>query len=166
MVPADQPGYFHNARIPGASFLKSADFHEMFLDANVFINVPILKNHRTAQLTIGMKNYMGIVWARDQWHRTDLEACIADCPLVRKPDLTVVDAYAVMMTHGPRGHSKDDIMLLKNLLVSTDMLAAEFAAAKIFGTDPMNIEYLKIASEKKSLGNSDLSKISIKKISL
>jgi uncharacterized protein (DUF362 family) len=166
MVPGDNPGYYHNTAIPGSAVLKSADFHETFLESDVFINVPVLKNHRMAQLTIGMKNYMGVVWARDQWHRTDLEACIADCPLVRKPDLTVVDAYAVMMTNGPRGHSKGDVSILKNLLVSTDMLAADVAAAKIFGTDPMNIGYLKKASESGLLGNSDLSQLSIKKILL
>ncbi len=166
MVPADNPGYYHNTRIPGASFLKSGDFHETFLDANVFINVPILKSHSMAGLTIGLKNYMGVVWDRGFWHRTDLDACIADCPLVRKPDLTVVDAYAVLASNGPRGLSRGDVKVLKNLLVSTDMLAADFAAAKIFGMDPINIGYLNRASERKLLGNSDLGQIKIKKISL
>jgi uncharacterized protein (DUF362 family) len=136
------------------------------MDANVFINVPVLKSHSMSQLTIGMKNYMGVVWDRDYWHRNGLDECIADCPLIRKPDLTVVDAYAVLAANGPRGYSKGDVKLFKNLLVSTDMLAAEVAAAKIFGKEPMNIGYIKRAAEKKLLGNSDLTRLKIQKISL
>ncbi len=166
VMVANSPSYYKTAKIPGASLLQSADFHETFMDANVFINVPVLKSHGSTQLTIGMKNYMGVVWDRRFWHRSDLEQCIADCPLIRKPDLTVVDAYAVLATNGPRGFSKGDVKLFKNLLVSTDMLAADVAAAKIFGTNPMNIGYIKRAAEKKLLGNSDLAQLKIQKISL
>jgi uncharacterized protein (DUF362 family) len=163
---ANDPAYYKRAKIPGAALLQNADFHETFMDSNVFINMPILKSHGMTGLTIGFKNYMGVVWDRQFWHRNGLDECIADCPLIRQPDLTVVDAYAVLAKNGPRGHSTDDVRIMKNLLVSTDMLAADVAAAKIFGNDPMSIGYLKLASERKILGNAKLEQIKIKKISL
>ena len=54
-------------------------------------------------MTIGMKNNMGIVWDRGDWHRSGLHQCIADFSTVRKPDLTIVDAYRMLMRHGPPG---------------------------------------------------------------
>lgn len=44
--------------------LKSTTEHELILDCDVFINVPILKNHSSAELTMAMKNLMGNVWDR------------------------------------------------------------------------------------------------------
>lgn len=39
------------------------------LDCDVWINVPILKHHGGANLTISMKNHMGIVWDRGAFHK-------------------------------------------------------------------------------------------------
>lgn len=44
--------------------MKKAKVHEAILNCDVWINVPILKNHGGANLTISMKNHMGIVWDR------------------------------------------------------------------------------------------------------
>ena len=84
------------------------------LDCDVWINVPILKNHGGANLTISMKNHMGIVWDRGFFHQNDLQQCIADiCTLQKKAVLNVVDAYRIMKTNGPRGRSASDVVLAK-----------------------------------------------------
>ena len=44
--------------------LKSAKIHEALIEADAWINVPVLKNHGGAKMTCAMKNYMGIVWDR------------------------------------------------------------------------------------------------------
>ncbi|NNG27340.1 MAG: tat (twin-arginine translocation) pathway signal sequence, partial [Ignavibacteriaceae bacterium] len=46
-----------------------------------------------------------------------------------------------------------------------DIVAADAAAAKLFGLDPQNIDYIKIASEMK-LGELDLNKLNINRIIL
>lgn len=165
IAPGSTEDYFHEVTIPGAKNLTSAKVHELILGSDVFINVPILKNHDSARLTMSMKNLMGIVWDRREWHANDLHQCIADFPLYRKPDLNVLDAYYVMKRNGPRGISQEDVMTMKAQLISTDMVAIDAAGAKLFGLDPKDIRYIQIAAQQ-NVGRADLDHLSIKRISL
>ncbi|MFA6469691.1 MAG: DUF362 domain-containing protein [Bacteroidota bacterium] len=165
IVPGNTEGYYHPVTISGGRNLKDAKVHELILEADVFINVPILKSHGGAQLTMSMKNLMGIVWDRGTWHRNDLHQCIADFATYRKPDLNILDAYSVMKTNGPRGVSEDDVVTMKSLLISTDMVTIDAAGAKLFGIDPYDIRHIRLAEEQK-VGTAALGNLSIKRISL
>src|SRR5690606_19243584 len=104
VLPAHQESYYRSVSLPKGRSLKETKIHQAILDADKWINVPILKNHGGAQLTISMKNYMGIVWDRGFFHANDLQQCIADvCTYAKRPVLNVVDAYRLMKTSGPRG---------------------------------------------------------------
>ena len=164
-VSGNSERYYDEVTIPAGKRLTTAKVHELILESDVFINVPILKNHSSAELTISMKNLMGIVWDRRYWHRNDLHQCIADFTSFRKPDLNVIDAYYVMKKNGPRGVSKADVLTMKSQIISSDIVAADAAAAKLFGLDPQDIDYIKIASEMK-LGELDLNKLNINRIIL
>jgi uncharacterized protein (DUF362 family) len=163
--PAHMEGYYHEVSIPNGKSLKKTKEHELILDSDVFINVPVLKNHDGARLTISMKNLMGNVWNRGYWHRNDLHQCIADYAGYRKPTLNIVDAYNVMKQNGPRGVSVEDVVQMKSLLISTDMVAIDTASAKLFGMDPADIRYLQIAAEQKT-GRMDLENLRIKRITI
>ncbi len=165
MLSADSAGYYRTVPVPKGQRLTEAQVHEALLDADVFINAPVLKNHSSSMLTIGMKNLMGVVWDRMYWHRNDLHQCIADFSSFRKPDLTVVDAYNVMKRNGPRGVSANDVVNMKAQLVSTDPVAADAAAAKLFGMEPSDIRHIQLASDM-NLGSMDLKKLSINRIKL
>lgn len=165
VVPGDRERYYVDVRVPGADVLKSAKVHELILESNVFINVPVLKHHGSSRLTIAMKNLMGIVWDRGYWHRSGLHECIADFAMFRQPDLNVVDAYRVMMRNGPSRASAADISLKKNLLLSRDIVAADAAAALVFGEEPERVKYIQLAADK-NVGNMNLSELNIKKIAL
>jgi uncharacterized protein (DUF362 family) len=108
---------------------------------------------------------MGVVWDRGYWHRNDLHQCIADFASFRAPDLTVVDAYNVMMRNGPRGVSVNDVVSMKAQVISTDFVAADAAAAKLFGTEPADIRHIQIASDM-HLGQMNLADLSIHRIRL
>lgn len=163
VVSGDSEGYYHEMTAKGASKLTSAKIHELVLSSDVFINVPVLKNHGSTGLTIGMKNMMGVVWDRGFWHRSDLHKCIAEFNLYRKPDLNVIDAYYVMKRNGPRGVSKEDVIKMKSMLISKDIVAVDAASAKLFGTDPADVEYIKYAHDLK-IGNMNLDKLSINRL--
>ena len=60
MVPGNSKRYYQRVDVPEGHVLKEALVHELYLDADVFINVPVLKNHIATKLTIGMKNLMGV----------------------------------------------------------------------------------------------------------
>ncbi|MDD2337873.1 MAG: DUF362 domain-containing protein [Geobacteraceae bacterium] len=165
MVSADSEGYYQRVSLPMGKRLTETMVHEALLNADVFINVPVLKHHSSAMVTIGMKNLMGVVWDRGYWHRNDLHQCIADFASFRKPDLTVVDAYNVMKRNGPRGVSVNDVVAMKAQIVSKDPVAADSAAAKLFGVDPADIRHIQIAAEM-NLGRMNLQDLSINRIKL
>jgi uncharacterized protein (DUF362 family) len=151
--------------IPNAKVLKQALVHKLYLDADVIINVPILKTHGGGRMTSAMKNLMGVVWDRGFWHKNGLHECIADFPLVeKKVNLSVIDAFTVMKSNGPRGISFSDLVLKRMQVLSTDMVLADTACAKILGMDPNDIPYLKMA-ENLGYGTMNLEGSSIKRIS-
>lgn len=154
---------YKSVSVPKGKSLKDAKVHEMILNCDVFINVPVLKHHGGALASFAMKNLMGIVWDRGYWHRNDLQQCIADMASYRKPDLNIIDAYRVIKRNGPKGVSVNDVSLEKSQIISTDIVAADASAARIFGKEPDAIGHIKIAGEM-GLGQIDLTKLNINRI--
>lgn len=163
VVTGKSDGMYQQVEIKQGKSLKSAKVHELILSSDVFINVPILKHHDSTSLSIAMKNLMGVVLDRGYWHRNNLAQCIADFPTFKKPTLNIVDAYRVMMKNGPRGVSVADVAIMKAQLISTDMVAIDAAATKLFGKNPMDIAYIKNAHDM-GIGNANLDKLNIKRI--
>ena len=166
IVPGNSESYYREVTIPNGKKLTRAKVHEMVLDSDVFINVPILKNHSSTRITGALKNMMGVVWDRGYWHSNNLNQCIADYALFsKKPSLNIMDAYNVMMRNGPRGVSKDDLSNMKSLLISTDWVALDAAGAKMMGLEPSKIEHLAIAAEM-GIGKIDLTTLNIHRIKM
>lgn len=145
--------------------LKSTKVHKLILESDVFINVPVLKDHGGAKLSLSMKNLMGIVWDRRYYHKNDLHQCIADFVSFKKPDLNVVDGFRVMKKNGPRGVSVNDVATMKYQILSTDMVAADTAATKVFGIETSQVKHIGLA-EDLGVGTTDLDSLNIKRISI
>lgn len=165
VVPGNAESYYHEVDIIKGIKLKKAKVHELILESDVFINVPVLKHHSSADLSIAMKNLMGVVWDRMFWHRNNLHQCIADYSTHRKPDLNVIDGYRVMMKNGPRGVSVNDVVSYKTLILSPDIVAADAAATKVFGSEPEDIGYIVKAAEL-GVGTYNLDSLNINRIKL
>jgi uncharacterized protein (DUF362 family) len=166
MVPGNSESYYQEVTIKNGKKLTKDKVHELIMSSDVFINMPVLKHHSSTRMTINMKNLMGVVWDRGYWHRNNLHQCIADfATYERKPHLNIVDAYNVMMKNGPRGVSKADVVVMKSQILSTDMVAADSAAAKMFGAEPETVPYIKYANEM-GVGKMDLNSLKIKRIIL
>lgn len=166
VVPANAESYYQEIEIPGAVKLKKAKVHEVLLDTDVFINVPILKDHNSTRMTASLKNTMGLVWDRGYWHSGGLDQCIADFALFeKKPALNIIDCYNVMVKHGPQGVSKEDVVQMKSQIITTDWVAGDAAAAKMLGVPVEKISYIPIA-HKMGLGNMNLESLNIKRIKM
>ncbi len=165
MVTGKSEKMYREVKIPKGKVLKSAKVHELVLDSDVMINVPVLKCHGGAVLSLSMKNLMGVVWDRRFWHSNDLHQCIADFATFRNPDLIVIDAYNVLKRNGPKGVSVDDVAQMKHQILATDMVAADTAAAKVFGTDINQVKHITLA-ESYMVGTTKLETLNIKRISL
>lgn len=170
VMPGHQESYYRQVSIPKGIVLKEAKIHEAILDSDVWINVPVLKHHGGARLSISMKNHMGIVWDRRFFHRNNLQQCIADvCLLDKKAVLNVVDAYRTLKTNGPRGKSEADVVLTKSLFLSQDIVAVDTAAAKFFGQiEDIPLDHVKHIEngQKLNIGSMDLEKMNIKRIQI
>ncbi len=170
VVPAHEESYYRTVSLPKGKSLKSAKVHEAILDSDVWINVPVLKNHGGAKMSISMKNHMGIVWDRGFFHSHDLQQCIADiCTLEKAAVLNVVDAYRLIKTNGPRGKSEADVVLSKGLFISQDIVAIDTAATSFFNqVRDMPLESVGHLAKAQALnlGTMDIDKLNVKKIKM
>ncbi len=166
VVPANSENYYQAITIPGARILKSAKVHELVLEADVFINVPVLKNHDSTRMTCCMKGMMGVVWDRAFWHRNNLNQCIADYALFsKKPALNIIDCYNVITKNGPQGVSKEDVANLQSQIITPDWVAGDAAGAKMLGLDPSSVEYIPLAYQM-GIGDMNLESLNIKRIKM
>ena len=155
--------------VPKGKKLKTAEVLSDVIESDVFINFPIPKHHFATELTLGMKNFIGIVWDMEQLHKIDLHQCIADINTVRKPDLVVMDAIRILTTNGPKGPGKTED--IGEVITSTDIVAADAYAATFFKHPktrqpfkPEEIRFVKNAYDL-GLGEINLSKVRVKRVS-
>jgi uncharacterized protein (DUF362 family) len=156
---------YREVAIPNGIKLKSAKVHQLVLDSDVFFNVPVLKHHSGSLMTASMKNLMGVVWDRGFYHNNDLHQTIADFLTFKKPALNILDAYHPMMRNGPRGTSPDDCVEMRAMLISTDPVLVDAAAAKMMGHEVDKVTHVKLAAQMK-IGSSDLEHADIRRFKL
>jgi uncharacterized protein (DUF362 family) len=142
--------------------LETVEIISDLLDANVFINIPIAKHHSATDVTLSMKNLMGINWNRVYFHQNGLHQAIADLSTVVKPDLIVMDANRILLTNGPGGpgQTRDD----KTVIAGTDPVAVDSYSTTLFNRTPSDIRHIQYAYEL-GVGEIDLKKLNIKEIS-
>lgn len=135
------------------------------VEADTLINVPVAKQHSLSGLTLGMKNWIGGVggsrWALHQ----DIHQSIVDLAQFFEPALTVIDAIRIMTRNGPSGGSSGDVSLRNTLLVSNDPVAADAAAATLFGRQPATLGFIRLG-ERAGLGSSDPGGLERKRVAL
>ncbi len=143
--------------------------------ADKLINVPIAKHHSLAKLTLSMKNLMGLVGGSRSSIHWNISQKLADLANYFRPALNIVDAYRIMVKHGPSGGRDDDVVLMNKTIASPDIVAADTMAASLFvdvkdkdgetvsqfsGLDPRSIGYIQTA-DSMGLGTSDQNKMDI-----
>lgn len=151
--------------LPAGETLKKAQFYDGALDADVLINVPIPKHHSLAQLTIGMKNFLGVIRDRPEMHAS-LNQKLVDLNQFLLPTLTIVDAVRILTANGPTGGNLDDVRKLDTVIATHDGVAADAYAATLFGwSDPNRLLYVKYGAER-GIGRSDLANLKIEEIAV
>jgi len=115
-------------------------------EADRVINVPVVKHHSLARVTLGMKNWIGaLVGNRSQLHQR-LSQVTAELGSVFKPTLTVIDATRIMTGGGPTGGSLALVEPLDRIAVATDPVAADTWGATLLDLGPQEVPYLDIAA--------------------
>lgn len=165
LVPGNDEVMYREVAIPRGVKLRSARVHRLVLDSDVWFNVPVLKSHSGSLMTAALKNHMGVVWDRRFYHGNDLHQCIADFATFKAPTLNILDAWHPMVRNGPRGRAESDVVELRSLLASTDIVALDAAAAKMLGHDPAAIRHIPLAAAL-GVGTMDLEAVDIRRLSL
>jgi uncharacterized protein (DUF362 family) len=159
---------YKKVEIPKGKKLQEAEFIQDVLETDVYISLPLPKQHFATEVTLGLKNAMGTVWDMELLHKIDLHQCIADINTIRKPDLMVVDAIRILTTNGPKGPGKTED--IGEVCAATDPVAADAYCASYFKHPKTGkpfksaeIRFIKNAYDL-GLGEMNLSKVRMKKV--
>jgi uncharacterized protein (DUF362 family) len=123
-------------------------------EADRVINVPVVKHHSLARVTVGMKNWIGAVVGRRNSLHQRLAQVTAELGAAFRPTLTVVDATRVLTGGGPTGGSLALVRADDRIAVCTDPVAADAWGAAVLDTGPRDLPHLEIAA-RLGLGTTD-----------
>ena len=163
---ADRVIYFDeeelvDVEIEGARLYRKAKIFKPFLDADRVINLPKMKTHLAGTVTLGIKNWQGIIpnihpsGEQQDVHRLDLGQKCADLLRVRKADLTFVDGLIAMEGQGPHAGTPREMNLM---IAGVDTVAVDAVAAYVMGFETVEIPAVRIAATE-GLGVRDFDKI-------
>lgn len=154
---------FREVPIPGGVAIRSWPLYLEALEADKLINVPIAKHHGLSKLTLGLKNWMGIMGGnRGQIHQK-LDDALVDLATVVKPTLTVIDAVRILTAHGPQGGSLSDVKKLDLVAAGTDPVALDAWGATLFGRTGADLAFV-VKGAQRGLGVMDLDRLRIQKV--
>ena len=132
------------------------------LDTDFLINVPVLKTHFQAKVSLGFKNLKGCLNkdSKKRFHtskRLDTLICLLNEAI--KSDLVIIDGI-YMLEKGPEtlagvAHRKDLI------IASPDVFECDVIGATILGMDPAQVDYLREFAQRHNR-SFDISAIQIK----
>ncbi len=153
---------FVEVELPEAQVLRRAHVPRTILDADVFINLPVMKIHSLTLVTLAVKNLHGIVSDEDKLYghcyRDFSLACkLTDLLRIRRIDLNVLDALVGQEAdHSAQGRPVE----MGLILASADAVALDAVAGAVMGLAPDEVDTTRIAAEA-GLGEGDLRKIEV-----
>jgi uncharacterized protein (DUF362 family) len=162
----DSPGWIE---VPTKSSLNKIAISSLVVDADKVITIPVAKTHSWAQLTLGLKNFIGITplsryaqlidntwWNRGTFDHSSPQAIAQiylDISRSIKPDLSIVDFSIGIEGDGPTLTWGGSTINVKDrigswaILASRDILAADATAARVMGHDTKIIKHLAMGFE-------------------
>jgi uncharacterized protein (DUF362 family) len=160
-APGDQavlpkPSAFVEVAHPeNATLTRWPFFYEPFRTATKVIGLPATNHHALAGVTLGMKNWYGLLGGRRNRLHQDIHTSIADLAAMVRPTLVVLDATRVLFRNGPTGGSMSDVRTEGILAAATDPVALDTYGASLLGRMPDELGFLQQA-RRRGLGTTDL----------
>jgi uncharacterized protein (DUF362 family) len=128
-------------KVPDPLVFDKIPVSKSFMDADVRINLPVMKTHDQLIVTLGVKNLKGVIPkpVKRLFHRTGLVKAILDLNKAVPIDLTVLDAINAMEGLGP---SFGDIVPLNTIIASRDVWSLDVVASQVMGFELEELDYL------------------------
>ncbi len=138
-------GPFEKLKVPGGRELQEVQVARPLLEAEVVINLPVLKVHAQTKVTAALKNLKGCIHDQEKkrFHRLNLEQCIVDLNQVIPVHLIILDATLCSFAWEGGGSP----VPMDTILAGTNPVAVDGIAAPIMGYCPEEIEHLRLAGE-------------------
>ena len=163
-LEVDSPDW---VEIPSRTNLGTIAIYDMVSKADRVISIPVAKTHSWAQLTLGLKNFIGITpleryatWVNNShWDRGSgldhsspqaIAQIYLDIVNAIKPDLTIIDFSIGIEGDGPTmGSGGITVNMQERLgswlvLASTDIMAADATTARVMSYDVGDIIQLQM----------------------
>ena len=136
-------------------YLKTVKIPKAIETCDFFITHPKLKTHSSMKLHItgALKNQFGCLIEKEKAkYHSMIHEIIADMNTAFTPDFIIMDAITVMTGYGPTNGTPQRLNLL---IAGLDPVAVDTFGAKILGSNPRSIRYIKL-SAKRGLGNMNI----------
>ena len=122
-------------------------------DENLYIDLPKLKTHSMAGVTLGIKNQWAYPQPSDRRadHNYNLPNKLVDVLGYLQPDYTLIEGIeATIYGHYPATALADECVLPFGVLIgSTNVVAADLVGARLFGLTPQkDVRHLQIAIDR------------------
>ncbi len=127
--------------VPDPLLIDVVEVSKEFMDADVRINMPVMKTHDQLSVTLGVKNLKGILprYMKRNFHKIGVVKGILDLNKAVPVALTVLDAIVAMEGLGPSFGPKVE---LNTIITSADIYALDRVASRIMGFDVAELDYL------------------------
>ncbi len=150
--------------VPAAKVLRRADVFRPFVEADVVINLPAMKIHSMALVTLGIKNLHGVLTDQYKYfaHRNDLPQKLVEILRIRKPEFTLICGIQAL-----EGDHSDlsGIVDAGVLIASPDVVAADAVASAVMGLDPLEVETTRIA-DREGIGVGRIEQLAVAGVSI
>lgn len=116
------------------------------LEADVLINVPVLKTHALTVFTGSVKNLWGCVPRYDRiWLHKHLDELLSDMVGILKPSINIMDAIICAEGRGPTNGIPRRLDLV---LAGTDPVALDAVSMRLVGLEPRTSKHIMLAWQK------------------
>jgi uncharacterized protein (DUF362 family) len=163
---ANEERMFEPVDVPG-KVLQRVERMKVLANADFFVNLATAKHHSGTHVSLGVKNLMGAIWNRSDFHtKMDLASAIGDLALAVRPSINVIDASRVLLSGGPTGPGT--IVDAGRLYASRDIVAVDAVVASRYSFGgkslrPSDVAHLRAAAEN-GVGEIELQRITVKKV--
>ena len=164
-LETDSPGW---VEVPSRTRLKKVAISSLAAKADKVISLPVAKTHSWAQLTLALKNFIGITplsryaqlidktwWNRGTFDHGSPQAIAQvylDIVKALRPALSIIDFSIGLEGDGPSKSQGGTTVDMKKRLgswavvASRDIMAADATAARIMSHDPKRVKQLTMGS--------------------
>ena len=162
----DSPAWIE---VPSKTSLNKIAISSLVANADKVITIPVAKTHSWAQLTLALKNFIGITplsryaqlidntwWNRGTFDHSSPQAIAQvylDIVKSIKPDLSIIDFSIGLEGDGPTIDRGGTTLNMKErlgswaVIASTDIMAADATAARIMSHDTKKVKHLAMGFE-------------------